>query len=48
MKIGVYIEHGAGNGVGGAELAMAHLASTWSRDHEVDLIHHRPPLTRAT
>ena len=46
MKIGVYIEHGVGNGVGGAELAMAHLASAWSIDHEVDLVHHRPPLTR--
>jgi L-malate glycosyltransferase len=46
MKIGLYIEHGVGNGVGGAELMMAHLASEWSRGHEVDLIHHRPPLTR--
>ena len=46
MKIGLYIEHGVGNGVGGAELAMAHLASAWSSVHEVDLIHHRPPLTR--
>jgi len=45
LKIGVYIEHGVGNGVGGAELAMAHLASVWSRDHAVDLVHHRPPLT---
>ena len=46
MKIGVYIEHGVGNGVGGAELAMAFLASVWSRHHDVDLVHHRPPLTR--
>jgi len=46
MKIGLYIEHGVGNGVGGAELMMAYLASQWSRDHEVDLVHHRPPLTR--
>lgn len=46
MKIGVYIEHGVGNGVGGAELAMAHLAAEWARGHDVDLIHHRPPLTR--
>jgi glycosyltransferase involved in cell wall biosynthesis len=46
VKIGLYIEHGVGNGVGGAELMMAHLASVWSREHEVDLIHHRPPLTR--
>jgi glycosyltransferase involved in cell wall biosynthesis len=46
VKIGVYIEHGVGNGVGGAELAMAHLASAWSREHDVDLVHHRPPLTR--
>jgi glycosyltransferase involved in cell wall biosynthesis len=46
LKIGLYIEHGEGNGVGGAELMMAHLASVWSRDHTVDLIHHRPPLTR--
>lgn len=46
MKIGLYIEHGVGNGVGGAELMMAHLASVWSRTHQVDLIHHRPPLTR--
>jgi glycosyltransferase involved in cell wall biosynthesis len=45
MKIGLYIEHGVGNGVGGAELMMAYLASVWSREHEVDLIHHRPPLT---
>jgi glycosyltransferase involved in cell wall biosynthesis len=46
MKIGLYIEHGIGNGVGGAELMMAHLASEWSRTHEIHLIHHRPPLTR--
>jgi glycosyltransferase involved in cell wall biosynthesis len=46
MRIGLYIEHGIGNGVGGAELMMAHLASQWSHDHIVDLIHHRPPLTR--
>ncbi len=46
MKIGLYIEHGVGNGVGGAELMMAHLASEWSRGHDVHLIHHRPPLTR--
>jgi L-malate glycosyltransferase len=46
MKIGLYIEHGIGNGVGGAELMMAHLASEWSRTHQVYLIHHRPPLTR--
>src|SRR5947209_11442210 len=45
MKIGLYIEHGVGNGVGGAELLMAYLASVWSRNHEVDLIHHRPTLT---
>src|SRR5690349_6545323 len=47
MKIGLYIEHGVGNGVGGAELMMAHLASAWSGEHAVDLVHHRPPLTRA-
>jgi glycosyltransferase involved in cell wall biosynthesis len=46
VNVGIYIEHGVGNGVGGAELAMAYLASVWSRDHDVDLIHHRPPLTR--
>jgi glycosyltransferase involved in cell wall biosynthesis len=46
MRIGVYIEHGEGNGVGGAELMMAFLASAWSRAHDVDLVHHRPPLTR--
>ena len=46
MKIGLYIEHGIGNGVGGAELMMAHLASAWSHQHSVDLIHHRPPLTQ--
>jgi glycosyltransferase involved in cell wall biosynthesis len=45
VKIGLYIEHGSGNGVGGAELMMAHLASRWSRAHDVELIHHRPPLT---
>jgi glycosyltransferase involved in cell wall biosynthesis len=46
MRIGLYIEHGDGNGVGGAELKMAQLAAAWSRTHDVDLIHHRPPLTR--
>lgn len=46
VKIALYIEHGVGNGVGGAELMMAHLASVWSRGHDVDLVHHRPPLTR--
>lgn len=45
MKIGIYMEHGAGDGVGGAELAMARLASAWSRSHAVDLVHHRLPLT---
>jgi L-malate glycosyltransferase len=45
VRIGLYIEHGDGNGVGGAELKIAYLASVWSREHEVDLIHHRPPLT---
>jgi glycosyltransferase involved in cell wall biosynthesis len=25
---------------------MAFLASAWSREHDVDLVHHRPPLTR--
>lgn len=47
MKIVLYIEHGNGNGVGGAELMMAYLASEWSREHDVSLVHHRPPLTRA-
>jgi len=46
MKIALYIEHGVGNGVGGAELMMAQLASVWSREHDVDLVHHRPPLTK--
>jgi glycosyltransferase involved in cell wall biosynthesis len=45
-KIGLYIEHGVGGGVGGAELLMASLASAWSHAHDVDLIHHRPALTR--
>ncbi|MGE3179264.1 MAG: glycosyltransferase family 4 protein [Vicinamibacterales bacterium] len=45
MKVTLYIEHGVGNGVGGAELMMAHLASAWSQDHDVTLVHHRPPLT---
>jgi glycosyltransferase involved in cell wall biosynthesis len=46
-KIGLYIEHGVGGGVGGAELLIAALASAWSQDHDVDLIHHRPDLTLA-
>lgn len=46
MRIALYIEHGDGNGVGGAELKIAQLAAAWSRAHDVDLIHHRPPLTR--
>jgi glycosyltransferase involved in cell wall biosynthesis len=46
MRIGLYIEHGVGNGVGGAELKLAYLASAWSAEHQVDLIHHRPPFTR--
>jgi L-malate glycosyltransferase len=46
VRIGLYIEHGMGDGVGGAELAMAYLASAWSCRHDVDLVHHRPPLTR--
>jgi glycosyltransferase involved in cell wall biosynthesis len=45
VKIGVYIEHGVGDGVGGAELKMVRLASYWSRHHDVELIHHRPTLT---
>jgi glycosyltransferase involved in cell wall biosynthesis len=46
MRIGLYIEHGVGNGIGGAELMIASLAGAWSHDHEVDLVHHRPSLTR--
>ena len=46
MNVGLYIEHGSGNGVGGAELLVAYLASEWSQAHQVDFIHHRPPLTR--
>jgi glycosyltransferase involved in cell wall biosynthesis len=46
LKIAVYIEHGVGNGVGGAEVMMARLAAAWSRDHAVDLVHHRDSLTR--
>jgi len=46
MRAGIYIEHGIGDGVGGAELAMSCLASEWSQHHDVDLIHHRPPLTK--
>jgi glycosyltransferase involved in cell wall biosynthesis len=46
LKIGLYIEHGEGNGVGGAELMMAFAAATWAKKHDVDLIHHRPTLTR--
>src|SRR3982074_2007834 len=46
LKIALYIEHGVGNGVGGAELMMANLAGAWSAQHDVDLVHHRPPLTR--
>jgi glycosyltransferase involved in cell wall biosynthesis len=46
VKIALYIGDGVGNGVGGAELMMATLASAWSRDHAVDLVHHRPELTR--
>ena len=45
MRIGLYLEHGVGEGVGGAELMLADLAALWAKDHEVDLIHHRPPLT---
>src|SRR5205085_1272909 len=45
-KVGLYIEHGVGGGVGGAELLMAALASAWSHSHDVDLIHHRPALTK--
>lgn len=45
MRIGLYIEHGVGSGVGGAELQMALLASTWSRKHQVHLIHHRRHFT---
>jgi L-malate glycosyltransferase len=45
MRIGLYIEHGVGDGIGGAELKAVYLASAWSREHRVDLIHHRPPLT---
>jgi hypothetical protein len=45
-RIGLYIEHGVGGGVGGAELLLACLASAWSRSHEVDLLHHRPALTK--
>jgi len=46
VRIAIYLGDGTGNGVGGAELMMAYLASAWSRDHDVDLVHHRPQLTR--
>src|SRR5262249_2157629 len=47
VKTGLYVGDGVGDGVGGAELMMAYLGSVWSRAHDVDLIHHRPELTRA-
>jgi len=46
LKIALYIGDGTGNGVGGAELMMAYLGSVWSVHHDVDLVHHRPQLTR--
>ena len=46
VKISLYIEHGSGDGVGGAELLLAFLASAWSREHDVTLVHHRQGLTR--
>lgn len=45
-RVGLYIEHGVGGGVGGAELLMATLAQAWSASQDVELIHHRPALTR--
>jgi glycosyltransferase involved in cell wall biosynthesis len=45
VNIGLYLQHGTGSGVGGAELMMATLGAAWAADHAVDLIHHRPELT---
>jgi hypothetical protein len=44
IKTELYIEHGGDYGVRGAELKRR-ICRLWFHDHQVDLIHHRPPLT---
>lgn len=44
MRIAVYHEHDD-SVVGGAEYVVAVIAEALSRDHEVDIIHHKPGLT---
>jgi glycosyltransferase involved in cell wall biosynthesis len=44
MKIAIYHEHADGV-VGGAEYVVAVMAEALSRDHAVDIIHHKPALT---
>src|SRR3954471_465103 len=44
MKVAIYHEHADGV-VGGAEYVVAVMAEALSRDHAVDIIHHKPELT---
>ena len=44
MKVAIYHEHADGV-VGGAEYVVAVIAEALSRDHAVDIIHHKPELT---
>ena len=45
MKISIYNEPSGGS-VGGSEVSVAVLAEALSRDHEVEILHRRPTLTR--
>jgi glycosyltransferase involved in cell wall biosynthesis len=45
MKIGIHNEPTSG-GVGGCEISVARLAEALSKQHTVEIIHHKPALTR--
>jgi len=44
MKIGIYNQPNGGS-IGGCEFSVAVLAEALAREHEVDIIHHKPSLT---
>src|SRR5689334_21088106 len=45
MKIGIYNEP-CGGGLGGSEVSVAVLAEALAKSHDVEILHHRPAMTR--
>ena len=45
LKIGIYNEPLSG-GVGGSEISAARLAAAFAKHHQVEIVHHKPTMTR--